>query len=82
MAKIHDILGLEEFEVREVSRWPQVAKRVQNLTENDRYLKAADFSWMPDDMTEKTTFYLLSRIPLAKKLQKAIINVWKQFYKS
>lgn len=75
MAKIHDILGLEEFEAKKVSRWPQVAKRVQNLIENDRYLEAADFSWMPDDMTEKTIFYLLPRIPSAKKLQKAIINV-------
>lgn len=28
-------------------KWPQVAKRIEALIENDRYLKAADFSRMP-----------------------------------
>ena len=41
-------------------KWPQVAKRVQYLIENDRYLKAADFSRMPGYEREQMAGRIIS----------------------
>ena len=47
-----------ETEVR--LKWNQVAKRVQYLIENDRYLKAADFSRMPGYEREQMAGRIIS----------------------
>ncbi len=47
-------------------KWRTVAKRVETLIENDRYLKAKDFSWMPEYEREQMAGRVLkfySRLP-------------------
>lgn len=41
-------------------KWPQVAKRIEALIENDRYLKAADFSRMPGYERDQMAVRVLS----------------------
>lgn len=50
--------GNPETEV--LLKWPQVAKRVEFLIENDRYLKAADFSQMPEYEREQMANRVIS----------------------
>lgn len=41
-------------------KWPQVAKRVTYLIENDKFLKAADYSRMPGYEREQMVNRILS----------------------
>lgn len=49
-----------EPETEVLLKWLQVAKRVEFLIENDRYLKAADFSRMPDYEREQMASRVIS----------------------
>ena len=73
-------VNMRNIAIKEFGSIEQWKKHYMEVVSSEKCRKAMQ-KWL-NGMAGKTNFYLSPRIPSAKKLQKAITDGLKQFYKS